>query len=278
MDSSAAIRSSHCFMSHMQSSLQKSGVIPFQNVGWNFQSRPFVQSMTISQKHIDSHNKWKQTLVSCAKTTEAIDTSNSEASLEKKSLQTATFPNGFEALLLDVCDETQIAELKLKVGEFEMHMKRNIGVSNSPASNISPATTPPPIPTKPIVDSVPSTPTLSPPKSSPAKTNAFVNDSHDKSSKLAELEASGIKNYVFVASPTVGSFQRSRTVKGKKQPPICKEGDIIKHGHVIGYLDQIGTSLPVKSDVAGQVLKLLFEDGEAVGYGDPLIAVLPSFN
>jgi hypothetical protein len=50
---------------------------------------------------------------------------------------------------------------------------------------------------------VPSTPTLSPPKSSPAKTNAFVNDSHDKSSKLAELEASGIKNYVLVASPTV---------------------------------------------------------------------------
>jgi hypothetical protein len=82
-------------------------------------------------------------------------------------------------------------------------MKRNIGVSNTPASNISPATTPPPLPTKPIVDSVPSTPTLSPPKSSPAKTNAFVNDSHDKSSKLAELEASGIKNYVLVASPTV---------------------------------------------------------------------------
>ncbi|GAU18149.1 hypothetical protein TSUD_248500 [Trifolium subterraneum] len=159
-----------------------------------------------------------------------------------------------------------------------MHMKRNIGEANSPISNISQATTPPPIPTKPMVDFVPSTPTLSPPKSSPAEANAFVNDSHDKSSKLAELEASGIKNYVLVASPTVGSFQRGRTVKGKKQPPICKEGDIIKHGQVIGYLDQIGTSLPVKSDVAGQVVKLLLQDGEAVGYGDPLIAVLPSFN
>jgi hypothetical protein len=37
--------------------------------------------MTISHKHIDSHNKWKQTLVSCAKTTEAIGTTNSEGGL-----------------------------------------------------------------------------------------------------------------------------------------------------------------------------------------------------
>ena len=47
---------------------------------------------------------------------------------------------------------------------------------------------------------------------------------------------------------------------------------------MIGYIDQFGTELPVKSDVAGEVLKLLFEEGEAIGYGDPLIAVLPSFH
>ncbi|KAE9588834.1 putative biotin/lipoyl attachment [Lupinus albus] len=58
---------------------------------------------------------------------------------------------------------------------------------------------------------------------------------------------------------------------------LCK-GDLIKEGQVLGYLEQFGTSLPVKSDVAGEVLKLLFQDGDAVGYGDPLIAVLPSFH
>lgn len=30
---------------------------------------------------------------------------------------------------------------------------------------------------------------------------------------------------------------------------------------MIGFLDQFGTELPVKSDVAGEVLKLLFDDG-----------------
>ncbi|KAG8380719.1 hypothetical protein BUALT_Bualt06G0045200 [Buddleja alternifolia] len=98
------------------------------------------------------------------------------------------------------------------------------------------------------------------------------------STKLAALGASESSGYVIVSSPTVGSFRRSRTLKGKKQQPACKEGDVIKEGQVIGFLDQFGTELPVKSDVAGEVLKLLYSDGEAVGYGDPLIAVLPSFH
>ncbi|CAK8538363.1 unnamed protein product [Lathyrus sativus] len=282
MDSSAAIRSSHYFMSHMQSSLQKPVVIPIKNVGWNFQSRTFFQSLAISDKHNDSHNKRKKTLVSCSKPTEAIDTIKSEASLdnitkeslEKNPLQKATFPNGFEALLLDICDETEIAEVKLKVGEFEMHVKRSIGVADAPISHISPAT-PPPVSTELIVESTTSTP---PPEPSPRKNNPFVNDFHGKSTKLAALEASDTKNYVLVESPMVGSFRRGRTVKGNKQPPICKEGDIIQDGQIIGYLDQCGTSLPVKSNVAGEVLKLFFQDEEAVGYGDPLIAVLPAFD
>ncbi|KAF9674558.1 hypothetical protein SADUNF_Sadunf10G0139500 [Salix dunnii] len=163
--------------------------------------------------------------------------SNKQGSLEKNSQRNATFPNGFEALILDVCDETEVAELKLKVGDFEMHLKRNTGVSAA----VSPA------------------PSQS--KSSVEKTTPFTNVSFRNSSKMAALEASGASGYVLVASPTVGSFRRNRTVKGKKQPPICKEGNVIREGQVIGYLDQFGTELPVKSDVAGEVLKLLFDDG-----------------
>ncbi|MCI01628.1 biotin carboxyl carrier protein of acetyl-CoA carboxylase, partial [Trifolium medium] len=110
------------------------------------------------------------------------------------------------ALVLEVCDETEIAELKLKVGEFEMHLKRNIGAntgaSKVPLSNISP-TTPPPIPSKPIYESAPDTPEPLPPKSSPEKTNPFANVSSQKSSKLTALEASGTNTYVLIKSPTV---------------------------------------------------------------------------
>ncbi|CAK9160618.1 unnamed protein product [Ilex paraguariensis] len=241
-----------------------------------------IQGLTFGGKLASSPMKREIILVSCVKTSETATTAKSndsrlEGSLQKNSLQTATFPSGFEALVQEVCDETEIAELKLKVGDFEMHMKRNIGAITAPTPVVSP-TMPPPIPSKPMIESAAAAPPLSPPKSSTQKISPFTNVAVENSAKLAALEASGSNGYVLVSSPIVGSFRRGRTLKGKKQPPSCKEGDVIKEGQVIGFLDQFGTELPVKSDVDGEVLKILFNDGEAVSYGDPLIAVLPSFH
>uniref|UniRef100_A0A2N9J7J5 Lipoyl-binding domain-containing protein n=1 Tax=Fagus sylvatica TaxID=28930 RepID=A0A2N9J7J5_FAGSY len=272
----------------MRSLLEKPGLVPIYNASWPIPSKRCTQELTVGGKLILSPTKRKGAIVSSLKTSEATNNVSSdsntqgplekktEGTSEKKTPRSATFPNGFEALLLEVCDETEVAELKLKIGDFEMHVKRDIGATHVPMSGISP-TTPPPIPTKPMVESAPVAP-AAPPKSSPEKTSPFTNVPVEKSTKLAALEASGYNAYVLVSSPAVGSFRRGRTVKGKKQPPICKEGDVIKKGQVIGYLDQFGTELPVKSDVAGEVLKLLFDDGDVVGYGDPLIAVLPSFH
>ncbi|KAK1570455.1 hypothetical protein Q3G72_002154 [Acer saccharum] len=277
MESSTVLRSFHYSVgsvSQVGSIIERPGVVPVYNNRWAASSK--------SYKLISSPAKRYLTVVSSAKTSEAAVTAKSEesttqSSLEKKTRRSAAFPSGFEALVLEVCDETEIAELKLKIGEFEMHVKRNVGAMTAPLANISP-TTPPPIPTEPMGVSTPVAPPPSPPKPASEKSTPFINVSFGKSSKLAALEASGSNAYVLVSSPTVGSFRRNRTVKGKKQPPICKEGDVIKEGQVIGYLDQFGTELPVKSDVAGEILKLLFDDGDAVGFGDPLIAVLPSFH
>ncbi|KAH7666775.1 Single hybrid motif-containing protein [Dioscorea alata] len=83
----------------------------------------------------------------------------------------------------------------------------------------------------------------------------FINVPSAKDAELAALEDSGVKTYVLVASPTVGFFWRARTLKEKRQPPSCKEGDMIKVGQVIGYLDQFGNELPIRSDVTGEVLR-----------------------
>lgn len=83
-----------------------------------------------------------------------------------------------------------------------MHLKRNIGATKAPLSNISP-TIPPPIPSKPMDESAPATPQPLLPKSSSEKTNPFANVSSQKSSKLTALEASGSNTYVLVSSPTV---------------------------------------------------------------------------
>jgi len=253
-------------MSLLGSSIDRAAVVPYHKVRWN------------------SHTRGKKTLVSCANAVEAINITNSDASsdstlqssLEKKPLQTATFPNGFEALVLEVCDETEIAELKLKVGEFEMHLKRNIGATKAPLS-ISP-TIPPPIPSEPMDETARATSQPLPPISSSEKTNPFANVTPQKSSKLTALEASGTNTYVLISSPSVGLFRRGRTIKGRKLPPLCREGTVIREGQVIGYVDQFSTSLPVRADVAGEVLKILVEEGDSVGYGDHILAVLPSFH
>ncbi|GAV62445.1 Biotin_lipoyl domain-containing protein [Cephalotus follicularis] len=291
MDSSAVHRSFHysagC-VSNVRSVLERPGMFSMHYGSWLNSSKLYNQ---VGDKLNSPSRKRNGTIISCVKASDApviaksdvildgtvSSDSTPQGSTEKSTLASATFPNGIEALVLEVCDETEIAELKLKIGDFEMHMKRNIGATKSPLPNILP-TSPPPIPTKPMEESASVAPPPSQPKSISEKASPFTNVSFGKPVKLAALEVSGSKNYVLVLSPTVGSFRKNRTVKGKRQPPICKEGDVIKKGQVIGYLDQFGTELPVKSDVAGEVLKLLFDDGGAVGFGDPLIAVLPSFH
>ncbi|KAF3493937.1 hypothetical protein DY000_02056356 [Brassica cretica] len=201
---------------------------------------------------------------------------SSDASNGTKTVRRTTFPKEVEALVHEMCDETE-------VGDFEMNLKRKIGLAETPipVPDISPSVAPP-IPSEPMNKSVSSSAAAatSPSKAKPAseKVSPFINAAYRKSSKLAALDASGSNNYVLVKSPSVGKFQRSRTVKGKKQGPTCKEGDAIKEGQVIGYLHQLGKELPVTSDVAGEVLKLLSDDGDSVGYGEPLVAVLPSFH
>ncbi|KAH7666779.1 Biotin/lipoyl attachment domain-containing protein [Dioscorea alata] len=161
-----------------------------------------------------------------------------------------------------------------------MYVRRGISSSNAQIPTIPPNALPiqaPPIPSKPMSELGPLAPPAVAQKPARTPSSPFINVPSAKDAKLAALEDSGVKTYVLVASPTVGSFRRARTLKGKRQPPSCKEGDMIKDGQVIGYLDQFGNELPIRSDVAGEVLKILYQDGEAVGYGDPLIAVLPAF-
>ncbi|KAK4436472.1 hypothetical protein Salat_0810900 [Sesamum alatum] len=288
MESAAVLHSCHYAFttgSRFRTVLEKPGTVTINNSAFSNLSKLPVCGGKLSS----STNRHGAILVSCVKNSETTVTSKSNSDpngavlsdnqqnglLEKKSPSSVTFPNGFEALLTEVCDETKIAELKLKFGAFQIHMKRNIDGPPVPAP-VFPQTTAPSVPSKPANASAPAAPP-SPPKSSD-KVSPFTNVSIERAAKLAALEASGATGYVIVSSPTVGSFRRARTLKGKKQPPACKEGDVIKEGQVIGFLDQFGTQLPVRSGVAGEVLKLLYNDGEPVGYGDPLIAVLPSFH
>ncbi|KAG6550293.1 hypothetical protein Mapa_008254 [Marchantia paleacea] len=191
----------------------------------------------------------------------------------------APSPFEIQSLLMEVCDETSIAELELKVGEFKLHVRRDVGKLKGSAVP-APAPALPPVPTKPMVDSRPPAPTAAPPPASPKSNNSItaMTGSFSKTASLfGLLEAAADEGLLFVTSPKVGVFRKGRTAKGKSSKPMVEEGLVIKSGQVVCYLEQLGTQQPVESEISGEVVKVLWDDGEPVGYGDPLIAVRPSF-
>ncbi|KAH9625047.1 hypothetical protein KSS87_020800 [Heliosperma pusillum] len=182
-------------------------------------------------------------------------------------------PNSNEvmSLLSDICDTTSIAEFELKLDGFHLHVTRALSaVINSPS--------PPPVPSV-------STSTSSSAYSKEPASNDQVSTTSLAISKTgplgiksrALLERAADEGLVVIQSPKVGFFRRCRTIKGKRAPPACKEKQTVKEGQVICYIEQLGWEAPIESDVSGEILKFLCEDGEPVGYGDPIIAILPSF-
>lgn len=94
-----------------------------------------------------------------------------------------------------------------QVGEFEMHLKRDVGSTNTSVSTALPIFSPstaPPIPSMPMSESNPAPQSAAlPPKPSSAPSSPFAYVSSVKESKLAALEASGSSGYALVSSPTV---------------------------------------------------------------------------
>ncbi|XP_021904045.1 uncharacterized protein LOC110819230 [Carica papaya] len=123
MESSAVLRFAHCSALHAQHMVEKPSKVHICNGSWPVSGTSYIQGLTVGKKLTSSPIKRNTTVKLCAKTSDTAVTAKSDVSLEstkpvpkeKKPLQRATFPNGFEALVLDVCDETEIAELKLKV-------------------------------------------------------------------------------------------------------------------------------------------------------------------
>ncbi|BBN19603.1 acetyl-CoA carboxylase biotin carboxyl carrier protein [Marchantia polymorpha subsp. ruderalis] len=234
-------------------------------------------SFSTSRRQTTSTRQHRPLVTCVAVSSDALVDVEDEQSAPEEEISPLT-PTSFEvqSLLMELCDETSIAELQLKVGAFKLSVKRDVGKIKS--TTATPQATPPPVPSRPMVDSLPAAPPApaSAPKTS-TSTSMLSSVSKPLSSVFALLESAADEGLLFVKSPKVGYFRKGRVVKGKSGPPLCEEGQSIKEGHVVCYLEQLGTQQPVESDISGEVVKVLWDDGEPVGYGDPLIAIRPSF-
>eukprot|EP00244_Chara_vulgaris_P001228 TRINITY_DN1192_c0_g1_i10.p1 TRINITY_DN1192_c0_g1~~TRINITY_DN1192_c0_g1_i10.p1 ORF type:complete len:324 (+),score=58.95 TRINITY_DN1192_c0_g1_i10:267-1238(+) len=188
-------------------------------------------------------------------------------------------PSPFEvqSLLMQLCDETSIAEVNLKMGDFQLHVLRDVtslGKSKSKNTVVNDARiSAPHVPGKPMVEAM-TTPASANGKALPAVSAPPAKTWTENNTEDDDEVDEGL---LHVVSPKVGVFRRGRVVKGKKGRPMVVEGQMIKQKQIIGYIHQLGTQQPIESEHAGEVVRLPVEDGEAVGYGERLVEIRPSF-
>lgn len=74
----------------------------------------------------------------------------------------------------------------------------------------------------------------------------------------------------YVTSPIVGTFYRA---SNPSAAPFVSPGDFVKPGQTLCIIEAMKLMNEIESDVAGEVVKVLVENGTPVEYGERLFAV-----
>jgi len=144
--------------------------------------------------------------------------------------------------LIDLVQESGIAELEITEGEEKVKIVRGGAVSVTPAAAAAPGLAAAPAPAE-------ARPASATPAAPPA----------------AEPEA-GQEGHV-VKAPMVGTFYRSSSPDAK---PFVEVGQTIKEGQTICIIEAMKLMNEIEADASGVVKAVLVENGQPVEYGQPL--------
>ncbi|PSC76187.1 Biotin carboxyl carrier of acetyl-carboxylase isoform B [Micractinium conductrix] len=167
-------------------------------------------------------------------------------------------PQQVESLLSVLCEETDIAEVELKMGSFKMRVRRSLkgGAAAAAAAPAPVAAAPPPAPAAPA------------PAASFAPSVSSLEATADEDESLLDITAN-----------KVGILRRGRYMKGKQvgKGEMVKVGDQVKKGQTVAFIEQLGTHWPLEAPQAGEVVEFLVEEGEPVEYKQPVLVIAPYF-
>lgn len=166
-------------------------------------------------------------------------------------------PLDFEELreLLQTISQTDIAEVTLKEGEFELTVKKAVATVGVPVAM--------PQPVYETAIAMPSQPMsmAAPPAPAPAPTGGGA-------SPLAQED-----NTVAVLSPMVGTFYRA---PAPGEPPFVSVGDRVSPGQTVCIIEAMKLMNELEAEVSGEVVEILVENGQPVEFDQPLMRVRPA--
>ncbi|MBD2580107.1 acetyl-CoA carboxylase biotin carboxyl carrier protein [Oscillatoria sp. FACHB-1406] len=155
--------------------------------------------------------------------------------------------------LLSAIAQTDIAELTLKSDEFELTVRRGVAATvPSIAASETLMTTIAAAPSAAPVASVLPAVVPAPQESSPPPANEF---------KGAEI-----------VSPMVGTFYRA---PGPDEAPFIAVGERVRTGQTVCIIEAMKLMNEIESEVSGQIVEIMVENGQPVEYGQVLMRVKP---
>ncbi len=175
--------------------------------------------------------------------------------------------------LLAALDRTDISELTLKSGDFELTVRKATG----PGSDSSGAA----IASRPPSDlAYPSGGTSASPAAAsqilPAATPDVAIPSPDLAARGPAQSPAGVspldKKWVDVISPMVGTFYRA---PAPDEPPFVSVGDRITVGQTVCIIEAMKLMNEIEAEVSGQVMEISIQNGQPVEYGQVLMRINP---
>lgn len=135
--------------------------------------------------------------------------------------------------LIDLVQESGIAELEITEGEERVRISRN-----APPASVQPVAAPPPQPTAP------------PPEAT--SVTAEAPEGH------------------LLKAPMVGTFYRASSPEAK---PFIDVGQTVAVGDTVCIIEAMKLLNEIEADAAGVIKAILVENGQPVEYGEPLLVI-----
>ncbi|MUL35193.1 acetyl-CoA carboxylase biotin carboxyl carrier protein [Gloeocapsopsis dulcis] len=174
--------------------------------------------------------------------------------------------NELRQLLVTIA-QTDIAELTLKSDDFELTVRKAVGISNAslpgatlPGGVVGLESTPATPPTSTVLVNG-----LDAPRGGETASSGFV-------AGQAATPVPKDQKLVEVISPMVGTFYRA---PAPGEPSFVEVGDRVRSGQTVCIIEAMKLMNEIETEVSGQVVEILVQNGEPVEYGQPLLRLSP---
>ncbi len=154
--------------------------------------------------------------------------------------------------LLKAVNKSNISELSIKDGEFEITIKQ----ASTEMQYVAVQTT---MPQQQMI-----------PQAMPQAAPALPQQAM-QAAPAADVAANG--NNMVIKSPMIGTFYRSSS---PDKPAFVSVGDEVKPGQVLCIIEAMKLFNEIECEVSGRIVKVLVDDASPVEYDQPLFLVEPA--